>query len=403
MPINIIEQKLSIGDKPIPYFLNALFSSIGHLTDDIQLDRGKYEFHQPKNLEVFFITYGMKKNSNIFNTAENRKKTYEIVKTHLESGEKLQIVTMVCPPYKKKRLGARENIGLMTNFEDDPIDNGFLYSYKLLANTLVQTGEFFKSLGLDVELVFVVGDWGLRDNSERINSYSSNPGSSIDQLTMFCQSAEKYLSSHYPETQILVDRFSNSTITEQIPFVMPQTPESKRRFLKDHFCKLLEEEEKLDPKLHHCVLELQKIVDFYEKDKLNFIQLSKPDNWCEFTPPVLDLPTDELAHKRIWIRFLQIFRDTTMSRSQEKEAGLSETNMDIADSGFWDAMIKMYEYIVYATTFKEKYPKSLMAYFDSKYPSAGLAFEEGGYDLLYLDTNKYWIPMDKLGIRMNPF
>lgn len=425
------EKRYVVGRKSIPYFINALLSKFNKLTMDSDFDQSELEFKKPSNLDEFFNVYGMEKNGNAFNTKKIRAKTKEIVDYHLETGKPLQLVTIVCPPYAKKRLGARENKGLITNFEDDPIDHGFLYSYKLLAHTFCETALFFKSLGLTVKPIFIIGDWALRDKFDRENSYFNNGDLADAQLENFYQSATKYFKKTYPEMNVHVDRFFNS-IAGYLPFVMPQTPEDKAKYCSAVFGK---------NRLHIYQFPYKKttviswalpaIYKYYFENKFRFYELINKDKWSSFMPPnparpfnlddisevqafydkygYLDFTLDDEnnlgkeEYKQVWIRFLQIFSDTLKSRRDEDEKGLAETNMDILDAGFMDAMMKFYEYVIYGLVFKEKYQESLMAYFDTKYPSAGLGFEEGGFDLLYLDTHNYWTPMSKLGIRLNPF
>lgn len=427
-----VENLYVIGNRTIPYFANALFTKIGKLGPEQVLDRSLYEFSYPHDLKSFFNIYGMEKDGNRFNTASIKTRTAEIVEHHRETGTPLQIITIVCPPYKKERLGGRKNSGVLTSIEQDPIENGFMYSYKLLAHTLVDTGIFFESLGIKTQLVFVIGDWALRDSLDRPDNYFDNFEETIASLDLFYQSVVEYFRRQYPNVDVIIDRFKGSHVQADLPFVVPQTPELKKQWLKKnirgsrmHFTG--DTNHAMEP----FVWAIPQIIRLFETDPELFYHSAQKNQWKEFVPPLPLRPFDltniqevqefydkygnlhpnleheeifeSQSYKQVWLSFFQIFTDTLNSRSQEEVRGLKETTLNALEAGFWDACTKMYEYAIYGSAFLKKYPGSLMAYFDTKYPSAAMGYQQAGVDLVYLDTREFYVPKSKLGIYLNPF
>lgn len=366
---------------PMSYSAAAMFSRVKNPGVPANYDWDQFDFKEPENLSEFWEQYSMRKSSNWFMTNAARAR---LESRFAETDRPLDLLTIVCPPYSKHSLKGRGNRGLMTDFSDNLVfDHNFEYDYRVIAHCLWETGQFLEKQGLQVNMKYIIGDWALRDATGVREMFPTDTDIQ-NALSQFAVSAQGYMDVTYPQAGIQIDRFMNTSIPENFPLDIPHSPEGKR----DHMLSVL------NTKPTPFLLAIRDLMRAVDSGNVNLEPLTDPSSWKSIGAQYAENP-------QTIVRLLQVFRNTAMSR--KTEIGANNTTMDPYQAGFWDAVLKAYEYVLYASEFKAKYPDSVKAFFDTKYPASGLFFEEGGLDLMYLDPQRFYIPKSELRIPFNPF
>lgn len=388
--------------KPAPYCNNVL----GCVQSSTKLEKWllrlkeSHRYKTPQSIEEMLEMHGMRVGGMKINSSANIPRAQEILFQAASEGKSVRLTTIVCPPYHKRELGRRENVGLYTDFDSDPLNYNFLYSHTVLAESLyLMSASLQKILGIRVNPTLVVGDIALRDN-DRERSYLQHESDTRNLLRQFCQSGQAYLTRMYgSEFNFTLLPLSETVAANYLPLVVPQTPDGKEQFLRLQFA---------EPHNNHFSLELNQFFnDILQLDyrlvaeclpikmrdsKINqFINDSSIK--CEGCDPNI--------YRQIWWQFVQIFSDSVLSRQKETEQTNGEYDSTFA--GYWDALYKINEYFVMARSLKNTDEASVIAYFDTKFPSAGWAFYMGGSSVLFLDSKTFPLRMSKIGAYLNPF
>lgn len=256
-------------------------------------DWRQFDFEDPTNFEEFWQTYSMRKGGNWFMTGSARRRIEDRLTL---STDPIDLITIVCPPYSKYSLRTRENKGLMTNFDENPVDHNFEYDYKVITHCHVETLRFLQSQGIQANAHMIIGDWALRGASG-VRTQFPTDSDIIGALDTFAASADNYMRRVYPDTPVHIDRFLNTSIKDEFPLDIPQDPAEKR----DHMLEVMQwDDSRLLQTLEPIIAQvLQGIVDLS--------RFTNPDSWSA-------VGDTAGVNKQTLIHFLQVFRNTAESR-----------------------------------------------------------------------------------------
>lgn len=332
--------------------------------------------HAPQNIDQFLDFYGMREFSgnavNNFNTKTTKKRIKELTIRSTQIHVPITNLCIVCPPYWREPGSQRNNVGLFTDMRKAYV-HGFDYNYTSQVKALRQTHNFYSQQGVIDQPVLIVGDWALQD-IQGIRKHQIDDESIFAALDQFKSSIVEY-AHEIGFDNLSVIGFREIGLDKVLPFDFPHTPDGRRDFMT---AKLATAENK---DTDAFVAELGEIWDF-----CNIHGATKLMDWRNWK--TVDLPEDK---RKLWVQFFLLLNNTINSRI--KEAINHDTKMPPNEAGLYDALVKAWEYYEMAKHINKAYPFQITNNFDTKFPAAGMWWEQGGLNVVYLNPDKLLSPI----------
>ena len=389
----------------IPLYVNALLTRIVEPNLGFDLDpklRDRYIYQEPQAPSEIVPILGIQKDRQPFNTEDVRAKFEGRIQESVQTGKPIDLLTIVCPPYTHYQTQDRESDGLARDFELDPSSYNFDFSYKAVMFDLAYLTDLLRKFGATVNPKMVIGDWAFR-GIDGIRASLPTDADIMEQMDVFCESAKHYADETYEKDGISIEKFSNTDLVSLFPMGMPLRPEEKEVYMQSV----------LQGKLHDAIPEdtrqmfvtAYSLWDRYDKKLADY---TNPRTWHQIETAIPEI-FQELQRggisiekaKPFFVNFFKLLGNTMASR--RTELAYRDGTSSPVKAGFYDALMKSYEYILYGSVYSKIYPNAVNFDWNTKYPAAGLFYKDGGLDTIALDPNRFPTPKSQLGIIVIPF
>jgi len=390
------------ADGVIPYTSNSLFYKSNEPLNQRTIKDSDHSYTHPTDPRAIIDVLGMKKDGLVLNSSQIRSNFEYRIEEARRTNTPINLITLVCPPYAYQSPTAKESYGLASSFTEDPLNYNFRFNYKVITFSLAYLAETIRNLGVSVNSELIIGDWAFRG----INGiYESLPSDDAINARMdeFAASARDYVTQVYPNHNISIGRFRGTDIESRFPIGMPLDPLDKVEYM-DHI---------MQNGLPELVTYENKVMmtaigTFWQRYTEQLEEFTNPRCWGEIEsriPEIFEeLNTAGISNefsKPYIINFLMLLRNTLRSRKTKIDS--DDVTTSPIKAGFYDALMKSYEYILYGLVFSERFPNAINYNWDTKFPASGHFYQRGGLDTLFLDPNRFPIPYPELGIKFNPF